>query len=418
MPVRTADIGPTEPEVLAHTKRALFPDDGREQGYAVVDTQFATDRWLAERRVDPRIRDALSPFNRVEIGTGYPDLVGVGWLDDQLLFGTHSRDHPPLIAVEAKGYRDNDYVDVERGIVQAHDRVAEANAAYLAAPRDAISAAAQSLAQDLNVGVLGVSEGGDVEVLEAPRLVGAESQTTANAIRFQTTAQGVTEQSFGLNHPKNYLAYPLAVYHNAPTRELMEAHVVGAVDSARTGARFLDLIDSDPAGEANLTSLGREVVRFALERYDGSLDDALATFEDWRRTRERFMEEAPAWGRVARQVLYEYPATPLLIEELQTLADAGTRDPSLRQLVVHLHERHPAFAVELFVRGTDDARERVFADENTLDRDVLADGTIYHSATTFQLKALLYHVGILAERGAEPHRVDPTTDSWALRMPV
>ncbi len=418
MPVRTGEIGPTEPEVLAHTKRALFPGDNREHGYAVVDTQFATDRWLAERRVDPRITESLSPFNRVEIGTGYPDLVGVGWLDDEWVFGEPTRDHPPLIAVEAKGYREDDYVDVEQGIVQAHDRIAEANAAYLAAPQDAISAAAQSLAQDLNVGVLGVAGNGDVDVLEAPRLVGAESPTTASAIRFQTTAQGVADQSFGLNHPKNYLAYPLAVHHDGPTAELIEKYVVGAVDSARTGAGFLGLIESVPDGDVHVTPLGREVVRFALERADGSLGDALAQFDDWRRTRQRFAEQAPAWGQLTRRVLSEYPATPLLVEELQSLADDGISAPSLRQLVVHLHEHHPAFAVELFVRGTDDARERVFADENTLDREALADGNVYHSATTFQLKALLYHAGILAERGAEPHRIDPTTDCWALATPL
>ena len=418
MPVRTGEIGPTEPEVLAHTKRALFPGDHRERGYAVVDTQFATDRWLAEQHVDPRIRESLSPFNRVEIGTGYPDLVGVGWLDEEWVFGDPARDHPPLIAVEAKGYREDEYVDVEQGIVQAHDRIAEANAAYLAAPRDAISAAAQSLAQDLNVGVLGVAGAGDVDVLEAPRLVGAESPTTASAVRFQTTAQGVAEQSFGLNHPKNYLAYPLAVYHDAPADELIAEHVVGAVESARTGAEFLGLVDSDPRGDVSVTGLGREVVRFALERYDGSLEDALSQFDDWRRTQQRFAEEAPAWGQLTRRVLAEYPATPLLVEQLQTLADGGVVEPSLRELVLHLHEHHPSFSIELFVRGTEDARQRVFVDETTLDRDALADGNVYHSATTFQLKALLYHAGVLAERGAEPHRIDPTTDSWALATPL
>ena len=31
---------------------------------------------------------------------------------------------------------------------------------------------------------------------------------------------------------------------------------------------------------------------------------------------------------------------------------------------------------------------------------------------------MLYHAGILAERGAEPHRLDPETDSWRLREPL
>jgi len=31
---------------------------------------------------------------------------------------------------------------------------------------------------------------------------------------------------------------------------------------------------------------------------------------------------------------------------------------------------------------------------------------------------MLYHTGILTERGAEPHRLEPLEDVWALREPV
>jgi len=31
---------------------------------------------------------------------------------------------------------------------------------------------------------------------------------------------------------------------------------------------------------------------------------------------------------------------------------------------------------------------------------------------------MLYHAGILAERGTEPHRLEPSTDSWRLREPL
>ena len=48
----------------------------------------------------------------------------------------------------------------------------------------------------------------------------------------------------------------------------------------------------------------------------------------------------------------------------------------------------------------------------------LADGSVYHSPTVFQLKAMLYHGGVLTERGAEPHRLDPTRDVWRLREPL
>jgi len=48
----------------------------------------------------------------------------------------------------------------------------------------------------------------------------------------------------------------------------------------------------------------------------------------------------------------------------------------------------------------------------------LADGNVYHSPTVFQLKAMLYHAGVLTERGAEPHRLDPGSDVWRLRVPL
>jgi hypothetical protein len=98
--------------------------------------------------------------------------------------------------------------------------------------------------------------------------------------------------------------------------------------------------------------------------------------------------------------------------------DAGHEAPSLAEVVQWLHASHPTFTVELFVRGTDDARGRVLDADGTLQPDALTDGDVYHAPTVFQLKAMLYHAGILTTRGAEPHRLDPTTDTWALRTPL
>jgi len=92
----------TEPTVLAHAKRRLFPEDA-EEGYAVVDTQFSSDQWLADRAVDPGIAERLAPFNHVQVGSGYPDLVGVRVLGNDLLAVDRLGDEPPLVAVEAKG---------------------------------------------------------------------------------------------------------------------------------------------------------------------------------------------------------------------------------------------------------------------------------------------------------------------------
>ncbi|MDL5360388.1 hypothetical protein [Halalkalicoccus sp. NIPERK01] len=406
----------TEPQVLAHTKRRLFPDDDTDGGYVVVDTQFSSDQWLANEPIDPEVTELLAPFNHVRVGSGYPDLVGVRVLGDDLLAVDKMGDEPPLVAIEAKGYSVRGDVDIERGIVQAYDRLNEANAAYLAAPAGAISRSARTLARELNVGVLGIDTGGAVEPLEVPRLVGNRTTTETSAIRFQASAQGVANKSFSLNHPKNYLAYPLAVYHPDETQQILSERVVRAVDGARTGAAFLNLVD-EYSDRVRLTPLGREVVRFGLREY-GSVDTALQAFDEWKRSRKRFCDLAPKWGLLTRRVVYAYPATQLLVEELQRMHEDGIPEPTLPHVVEYLHELHPSFTIELFVRGGEEVRSRVLNTDGELQRDELTDGNVYHSPTVFQLKAILFHAGVLTSRGAEPSNLDPTTDIWRLRESV
>jgi hypothetical protein len=409
----------SEPRVLAHAKGRLFPDTDEPATYAVADTQFAAAEWLSGEPIPSEVRDRLAPFNHVRVGSGYPDLVGVRRLEPELLAVDRFGDEPPLVAVEAKGVTGAGTVDVEGGIVQAYDRLHEANAVYVAAPTAAITPSARTLARELNVGVLGVEAGGGAEPLETPRVVGNRTVDEATAIRFQATAQGVADASFGLNHPKNYLAYPLALSHPDDTDAVLAANVVRATADARRGAAFLGLIETRPerADGTALTPLGAEVVRFALRRYD-SVDAALGAFESWQRSSRRFCDLAPEWGLLVRRVVWAYPATQLLVTELQTMHDDGVTEPSLVDLVEWLHTQHPTFTVELFVRGTGDARARVLDGDGGLRREALADGETYHAPTVFQLKAMLYHAGILTDRGAEPHRLDPTTDVWRLREPL
>jgi hypothetical protein len=406
----------SEPQVLAHTKRRLFPDSDEPDTYAVTDTQFASETWLSQRPIPEEVRSELAPFNHVQLGSGHPDLVGVRLLDSELLAVERFGDQPPLIAVEAKGHAESAPVDVERGIVQAYDRLHEANAAYVAAPSDAIAPSARTLARELNVGVLGVTDEGDVTPIEVPRVVGNRTSDDATAIRFQATAQGVADKNFPLNHPKNYLAYPLAMYHEDDTDEVLDDYVVSATDSARKGAAFLGLVEEQP-NRMELSSLGEEVLRFALNRYD-SVDDALSVFEDWKGSRKRFCEIAPQWGYLTRRVVWSYPATQLLVEELQTMHRDRITNPSLIDFVKWLHVHHSTFTVELFLKGTETVRSRVLDESGTLRADELKDGNVFHSPTVFQLKAMLFHSGILTERGAEPYRLDPATDLWALREPL
>ena len=159
------------------------------------------------------------------------------------------------------------------------------------------------------------------------------------------------------------------------------------------------------------------MVRFALNRY-GSVDAALAAFEEWKGSRKRFCEIAPQWGLLARRVIWSYPATQLLVEEVQTMHDDGIPSPSLVDLVEWMHVQHPTFTVELFLRGSETVRGRVLNEEGEIRTDELEDGEVFHSPTVFQLKAMLFHSGILTERGGEPHRLDPATDTWELREPL
>jgi len=193
-------------------------------------------------------------------------------------------------------------------------------------------------------------------------------------------------------------------------------HVVDEPNGARRGAAFLGLIDERP-DRTELTPLGLEVVRFALNRYD-SVEFALAEFERWQGSGTRFYDEAREWGLLTRFVVWNYPATQLLVEELQTMHEDGIREPTLVDLVEWMHELHPAFTVELFLKGTDDVRSRVLDEEGELRVGELSDGEVFHAPTVFQLKAMLFHAGILTKRGAEPHRLDPESDVWQLREPV
>jgi hypothetical protein len=266
------------------------------------------------------------------------------------------------------------------------------------------------------VGVLGVADDGTVIPAEVPRVVGNRASSDATAIRFQATAQGVANRNFPLNHPKNYFAYPLALYHEDDTDAVLADYVVDAADSARKGAAFLGLVEEWP-DRVELSPLGAEVLRFALNRYD-SVDDALRAFEDWKGSPKRFCELAPQWGELTQRVMWSYPATQLLVEELQTMHRDRFPNPSLADFVEWLHRHHSTFTVELSLKGTETVRSHVLKESGGLRTEGLKDGNVFYSPTVFQLKAMLFHSGILTERGAEPHRLDPTTDRWALREPL
>ena len=56
----------------------------------------------------------------VEVGAGYPDLVGVHPLDETYLAADRHLIEPPFVAVKAKGHTESGSVDIEKALQQAY----------------------------------------------------------------------------------------------------------------------------------------------------------------------------------------------------------------------------------------------------------------------------------------------------------
>lgn len=398
-----------EPAVLAAAKDYLTVDD--DHGYAVVDSQFGQTEWGSER-ISETVREQLRPINALQMGNGYPDALiappredlyrDPGGDTDQLI---------PLAVVEAKGETEQSGRNAGRvAITQAHAHLEEANVGYAAIPQSLVSHRERTLARELNVGLLAVGQEG-VELLEQPRIIGSDASSTAETVRFHARLGGVAVENLQKNHPKNALGYALAVQCDSETEATVEDYVIGAVADARRDAEALGLI-SRQSGERKLTGLGREAVRTMISHH-GSTEQVLEEIDDLYRRPVRLVKELPVIGVVARQVLLAYPPTQVLVTTLDELAEAGNRDPTLATVAKSVAEERTDFALDLFVSSEN--REAVLNGSEEIDVSAFDDGTVYSTHTTYQYKAMLYHVGILTERGTDKKsELDPTESTWAL----
>lgn len=412
----------SEPEILASAKEKLFLDLSEEVGYSVTDTQFSTTEWQEGISIKEETKSTLSPFNHVKIAGGYPDLVAAAWLKDNHFRGENiETEIPPLVVIEAKGHTSSGKVDAELGVIQAHNRLSEANLAFSAIPSQAYTDHIQSLGRELNVGIICVSPDGDAILHEKPRLVGGHVSEEASIIRVQAGPQSVADKSFNLNRPKNYLGYPICVYAAAKrdqtTKKILSAYVVNDFNSARKGAIFLGLVNQKQEGRDSLTALGEEVVRFGLSRHNGSLESLLKEFEGWKNSRRRLTQLAPAWALISRFIAFSYPATRLLTRSIQALHARGD-EPTLPELVLEAHKENPTFAIEFFIRDTDAARTKALNAEGELDESALIDTDVYRSVTTYHFKQILYHSGILNDSGSDTSNLVPEESIWALEQPL
>lgn len=403
----------SEPAVLAAAKETLYPDlDTNSDQYAVTETQFTKPSW-GGRKIPDDVRRRLAPYNTLRLTDGEPDLLGVGLPALEVLNADAAS--TPVAVIEAKGHNSNpSAADVRRGINQAHGHLSEVNLGYVAAPIQSITDRARALARELNVGVIGVETSHEATLVEPARVTGAgDFSTTIAAIRFQATTHRLTDGSFPVNHPKNYLGYALAVAADSETRDVYSEHVINSVSGGRRGALLLGLVDNRPSGET-LTHLGAEVVRFARTRH-GSIGIALDEVASWKGHSTRFTEFAPRWAQLARSVAIQYDPTQLIVDALERFHQRGSEPATIDAVAREACRISRPLAVEVFF--TQSRRDDVLTSDGDIAESVLSDPTVYKSGIHFQFKFHLYHIGLLTVGGTDD-KSEVLSNNWALEQPV
>lgn len=403
----------TEPTVLAAAKETLYPDlDTSPDHYAVTETQFTKPTWGGWEIPDD-LRRRLAPYNTIRLADGEPDLLGVGMPALEVLNADAAT--TPVAVIEAKGHNtDPSAADVKTGINQAHGHLSEVNIGYVAAPIQSISDQARALARDLNIGVIGVESPHDATLVEPARITGVgDFSTTIDAIRFQATTHRLTEGSFPVNHPKNYLGYALALAADCDTADIYSEQVINSVSGGRRGAILLGLVDNQPGGET-LTHLGAEVVRFARAQH-GTIAAALNEFASWKGRSTRFTTLAPRWAQLARSVAIQYDPTQLIIEALERLHQRGINPATIDAVAREASRINQPLTVEVFF--TQSRREDVLTADGEINESVLTDPTVYKSGIHFQFKYHLRHIGLLTEGGTDDKDA-VLSNKWALEHPV
>ncbi|MEF8894434.1 hypothetical protein [Halodesulfurarchaeum sp.] len=402
-----------EPAVLAAAKETLYPGQNTaSEQYTVTETQFTQRTW-GGWEIPAEIRERLSPFNTIHLAGGEPDLLGIGMPATEVLNENAATN--PVTVIEAKGHNsDPSEANVARGINQAHGHLAEVNLGFVAAPIESVNDRERALARELNVGIIGVESPQKATIVEPARVTGAgDFSTTVDAIRFQASTHRLTEGSFPVNHPKNYLGYVLSLAASGDTEKLYSKYVINAVRQGRHGAILLNLVDDTPRGE-DLTYLGEEVARFAREQH-GSLEKALEQFNSWTGRSTRFTELAPRWAQIARGVAIRYRPTQLVVDALEKLHQGGIKTASIAQVAKTAADINPPLTVEVFFSRN--RREEVLTPGGEIDESMLDDPAVYKSGVHFQYKAQLYHVGLITSGGTDD-KLGVLSDEWKLEQPV
>ncbi|WP_302083123.1 hypothetical protein [Salinibaculum rarum] len=221
---------------------------------------------------------------------------------------------------------------------------------------------------------------------------------TAPVARNTEPKQELSQLTF--NHPKNYVGVPLAVTADADTGYLINNRLVSMCGRARDGAEALGLIDCD----ANLTSIGRKFVSNCTETH--SAKELLTLFASLKGSSERFIDAIPEPCATATTVaVSNYNRTQEIIDLLEK-----TGPITLPQLL--------DFALQHdYTIGDEFIRESSDIDTTNPQHHQLTHPENYSGQAVYQFKTLLYHSGILTERGSDTTALVPQQDLWELEPP-
>lgn len=201
--------------------------------------------------------------------------------------------------------------------------------------------------------------------------------------------------AFSLNHVKNYLGVPLAITAPQDTDSVIESHLVNMPSRARAGSIALGLTQSND----DLTRLGQTVVDTVVE--ESSIDEQLTAFKSMKGSSTRFIEAADRfWNPVVRHVVQQNP----LIGDVATLLDS-TGPVTLPELAYTATQADHRVSTMLL---------RDDVDSSVVDDVAFESPVVYAGQAVYQFKNVLYHCGVVTERGADTSALLPEQDVWAL----
>lgn len=233
---------------------------------------------------------------------------------------------------------------------------------------------------------------------------------------------------YQLNHPKAYLGYTVALAKGGDKQsadELTEEYVTGGPDMARRGAQNLGLVEQTDDGYQP-TGWGDLLVLDLQYTFDtDSNQDVLEEFDELRGARTRFIEQFPDLRTLCAEIGMGDPMISSLVSLIHGIQrDRITSDEPMELSTVELFdatwERDRATAANLFVRDDDDVRDAIFdqfevADQTPLLDNETSDGAspVYVSSTTYQLKTICWHLGLLQQNGTQASNLDPLEQTWS-----